>query len=217
MANVSLTALHGGGAVTVDAALISNINTQIATLTAQQLREAGTTQGTRVSPTGVDPVDVRETVQDVRTIVQASNALSPTQSPSILGGAIFRDGMPAAQQVFNAAGPAPITGLSLTGLVAGNYLFMMSGTADSTDIAACGATFSIAKNGAPIGTVLSSPQSTFGANSQISRGLGQMGLQLQDGAIPTDVYTILVGVVPGGVGGDDITVTDVTLTAIRLS
>lgn len=216
MPNVSFTRLQGGGAVTIDSALIDPA-TQIAALGAADLRLAGTSRGTRISPTGLDTVDVQESVTDAQTIVRAANALGPTASPVILGGAIFRDGMPAAQQVFNAAGPAPITGLSLTGLVAGSYLFMMSGTADSTDIAACGATFSIAKNGAPIGTVLSSPQSTFGANSQISRGLGQMGLQLQDGAIPTDVYTILVGVVPGGVGGDDITVTDVTLTAIRLS
>lgn len=217
MANVALTALHGGGTVSVDAALISNVNTQIVTLTNQQLREAGTTQGTRVSPTGVDPVDVRETVQDVRTIVQASNALGPTSSPVILGGAVFRDGMPAAQQVFNAAGPAPITGLSLTGLIAGSYLFSLAGAADSTDVANCGATFQIAKNGVGIGIALSAPAATFGVNSQISKGLGQLGLQLQDNAIPTDVYTVIVGVVPGGVGGDDITVTDVTLTAIRLS
>jgi len=217
MANVALTALHGGGTVSVDAALISNINTQILPLTNQQGREAGTTQGTRVSPTGVDPVDVREGVQDVRTIVQASNAVQPGTSPSILGGAIFRDGMPAAQQVFNAAGPAPITGLSLTGLVAGSYLFTLAGAADSTDVANCGATFQLAKNGVGIGLQLAAPAATFGANSQVSKGLGQLGLQLQDNAIPTDVYSVLVGVVPGGVGGDDITVTDVSLTAIRLS
>lgn len=216
MANVQLTALHGGAAVTLDAALIDPA-TEIAALTAQQLREAGTQRGTRVSPGGgVDPVDVQESVEDVKTIVRAANALGPTSSPVILGGAIFRDTGPASQ-TFNAAGPAVVTGLALTGLVAGGYLFSVAGTAESTDVANCGATMQVFKNGGAIGTQLAWPAPTFGGANQPAMGLGAMGMQLFDSAVPGDVYDVRIGVVPGGVGGDDITVHDVQLVAIRLS
>lgn len=214
--NVRLTLLNGSN-VDVDAELVDPGTSDVASMTNSELLAAGVTKGTKIAQTGLEIVYVQESVQLVNTILQAALALGPNDSPVMIGGAVSRDGMPAATQVFNAAGPAEITGLALTGLVAGSYLFMLSGTASSSDIAACGATFVIAKNGVGIGSTLVSPQDTFGANNQASRGLGQMGLQLQDQAVPGDTYTVLVGVVPGGVVGDDITVTDVTLTAIRLS
>lgn len=209
--NVTLTNLRGENE-TVDVELIADLDADIDAMTDAQLADAGVSKGTRITLSTGSPVEVLESRQLVKTIAQAALGVSRG-----IGAAITRDGMPAATQVFNAAGPAAITGLSITGLAAGNYLFVLSGVAESSDVANCGATFQLAKAGVGIGLLLSAPATTFGTAAAASKGLGQLGFLLFDAAVPADVYTVLVGVVPGGVGGDDITVTDVTLTAIRLA
>lgn len=207
MPNVSFTRLQEGSAVTVDSALV-NPSSGVAAMSNADLRVAGVQRGTRITPSSGDPLEVQESVTEVQTAIRAA-------SP-VLGSAILRDGMPAATQTFNAAGPAPITGLGITIAAgqAGGYLFILGGTWDSTDVANCGGSAQITKNGVGIGTALQLGAPAFGS-AGLGVGIGAMGLQLEDTAIVGDVYGVQIGVIPGGVGGDDITVHDVTLTAIR--
>jgi hypothetical protein len=212
MANVQFTKLSGGDGVFRDAAFIDP-NAGIVSLTADQLRIYGVTRGTRItsSAVGVDPVDVQESVEAAKTIVRAA-------APSLATN-IVRDGMPAATEVFNAAGPTIVTGLRCTIPAGGGgtYMFQMAGVLQSSDAANAGASVQLAKNGAPVGTALQWGPAQFVGNALKALGAGGLGPQFTDVAVPGDFYEILIGVNPGGVAGDDITLTDATLTAIRIS
>jgi hypothetical protein len=191
--------------VTVNATTVSGV----AAMTAQQLREAGVTRGTRVTGGTADPVDVQETEQMVNTILAASN----------VSGRTLTDQMAAATQVFNAAGPTAVTGLSITigAGQAGRYLISMAGSLQSSDAANAGCTAQIYKNGVAIGLRLEWGPAQFIGNNLKALGMGGLGLQLDDTAIVGDVYTVQIGVNPGGVGGDDITLSDGRLVAQRIN
>lgn len=215
--NADLLRVSGGGAVTVDLELIANPAADVLAMTAAELRAAGVTKGTRVNQTALQPVYVQEPIPTVQAMVRAALALPAASSPSILGGAILRDTMPAATEVFNAAGPTIVNGLRITIVDAGTYLFQLAGALESSDAANAGATVSLAKNGAPIGLTMRWGPAQFVGNGLPALGAGALGPQFADVAIVGDFYELAIGVDPGGVVGDDITLRDASIIATRLA
>jgi hypothetical protein len=213
--NASLTRVSGGGNITVDLELIANPAADVLAMTSAELRAAGVTKGTRVQQTALQPVFVQEPIPTVQAMVRAALALPATSSPSLIGGAILRDQMPGPTEVFNAAGPTIVAGLRITIVNAGTYMLEMAGTLESSDAANAGCTFGLAKNGVAIGRTVRWGPAQFVGNGLAALGVGSMGLQLEDAAIVGDFYEMLIGVDPGGVGGDDITLRDATITAWR--
>lgn len=215
--SANLTRVSGGGSITVDLELIANPGADVVAMSAAELLVAGVMEGTKVTQTALQPVYVQESIVDVQAMARAAQALPATSSPSTLGGAILRDQMAAATEVFNAAGPTIVAGLRITipAGAGGAWLFEMAGVLQSSDAAAAGCSVQLAKNGVGIGTALQWGPAQFVGNGLQALGAGGMGLQLEDAAVPGDFYEMLIGVIPGGVGGDDITLHDATITAWR--
>jgi hypothetical protein len=209
--NITLTNLRGDEEI-VDAELIADLSSDIDPMTADELAAAGVSKGTRITLSAGSPVEVLESVQLVKTIAAA--ALGTSRG---IGAAILRDTMPAATQVFNAAGPAPITGLSITIPAGGggSYLAILSGVIESSDAANAGGTIGLTKGGVAVGVKAEWGAGGFVNNA--SKKSVSLGLQYAATLVAGDIIAAEVAVTPGGVGGDDITVTDCSITLIRLS
>lgn len=198
-----------GAQLPVDVELVTNI----ADTPADECLVQGVSRGTRIvssAPPGT--FDVQESVLDVATAVAQANAIRDGIGNSV-------SSVPVANQVLNAAGPTPST-FSVVAPSAGTYLVSFHGNVQTTDVINSGASIRARVNAAGIGDEINWPGNAVGgdfiANNTPAMNLGQLGTQLLTLAAG-DVVGAMIGVLPGGVGGDDVTVIGGGVTIVKIT
>ena len=198
--NVTLTGLTGNSntfdADTVDPA------TGVVAMTAQQRRTQNVSRGTNITDSGGAVRQVQEDIEIVKTVLRAARA------GTVAGIGNTTTSAPVGNQVLNAAGPTVGTFAALAP-TAGSYLVRYHGVLQNTDPVNAGATIQAAVQGVGVGDQMAWPAvavgGPWGVPNASAMDLGMLGTQVLVLAAG-DSVSAMIGVTPGGVGGDDITV-----------